>query len=122
MNRVNIRCNDVILISKVPNEIARIRIFYNYCKQIVNDTFLIIDNGSDDGTVDFLLSKSKVRLFQTAESMIKINGVTKWINHLIEQHAARYNNWCVVVDRDESPVVPGIEKQGTKPLFKIYRP
>ena len=108
----------MLLIGKIRNEIFRIKDFCDYYRQIGVDRFFLIDNGSDDGTVYYLLSRPDVYLFQTTDSMRNASSGAVWINRVIHQYAAKYQNWCVVVDADEYLIIPEIETHGLRPLLK----
>lgn len=103
----NLENDAPILICVVLNEKERIDVFLNHYRKIGIKRFAIIDNGSTDGTVDYLKAQSDVELFQIKvkfESKIKVG----WINRIISYYGTNY--WYLVVDADELIVWQGVEK------------
>lgn len=98
---------DPILICVVLNEIERIKVFLNHYRSIGIKTFAILDNGSTDGTVEYLKKQKDVELFQTKdqfESKIKVG----WINRIISYYGTEH--WYLVVDADELLVWQDVEQ------------
>jgi hypothetical protein len=76
--------------------------------------FFVIDNGSVDGTVDYLLSETDVHVFSTTASyQLARNGID-WIEALLHAHGV--GRWCLVLDGDEYLVYPGFESGGLPKL------
>lgn len=98
--------DDPILISVVYNELERLEIFLNHYRKQGIKKFAILDNGSTDGTVQYLRRQRDVELFQTRdkfETRVKMG----WINRLISYYGTDY--WYLVVDADELLVWQGVE-------------
>lgn len=96
-----------ILICVIRNEIERIPAFLNHYRNIGIKRFAVIDNGSTDGTVNFLTKQKDVDLFQVKDrfgSRIKVG----WINRIIAYYGTEY--WYLVVDADELFVWQGVEE------------
>ncbi|MGH6692653.1 MAG: glycosyltransferase family 2 protein, partial [Gammaproteobacteria bacterium] len=70
--------------------------------------FLIVDNDSDDGTLDLLLSEPDVHVFFTAERYSVGNYGLRWVNALLSSHAI--GHWTLTVDLDELLVYPACEE------------
>jgi hypothetical protein len=76
------------------------------------DRFLVLDDGSDDGTRDWLLGQGPdVHLFQAKSSFAASGGGMRWVNRLLDQHGS--GTWCLAIDADEVLVYPHCE---TAPL------
>lgn len=99
--------DDVLLFACVRNEMLRLPYFLDYHRNIGVKHFFIIDNGSEDDTVDFLLSKDDVYLFQTFESYSESKYGVNWLNKLLLQFGT--GNWTLTLDADELFVYPNIE-------------
>lgn len=99
-----IRPGDVLLFSTVRNEHIRLPYFLNYYRDLGVDHFLFVDNGSDDGTGDFLAQQTDVSLWQTDGSYAGATFGVDWQNGLLR----RYGNghWTLMVDPDEFLVYP----------------
>ncbi len=57
-NTAAIRPSDVLLVSTVRNEKIRLPYFLRYYRELGIDHFLIVDNDSTDGTLDYLGGQS----------------------------------------------------------------
>jgi hypothetical protein len=102
------------LFGKIRNEIARLPFFLTYYRSIGIERFFIIDNGSTDGSMEFLQRQSDCHVFATAESMATSRAGMKWIEPLLAEYGA--GRWCVVADADELLVYPDSE---TAPLHEF---
>jgi hypothetical protein len=69
--------------------------------------FFIVDNGSTDGTVEFLLQQPDVHLFSTQASFAASGFGMAWLNPLLDQYGD--GHWTLTVDADELLVYPGFE-------------
>lgn len=96
---------DVLVFAVVRNEAERLDRFLNHYRDLGVAQFLIIDNGSDDGTFERLQDQPDLSLWQThasyKESRFGINWIT-WL-HLKYGHG----HWCLTVDADEFLVYDG---------------
>ena len=104
-----------VLISVILNERERIEVFLKHYRDIGIQKFAFLDNGSTDGTVEFLKQQADVELFQTKdkfESRIKMG----WINRLIAYYGTE--NWYLVVDADEFIVWQGVERYDIQSIVK----
>ena len=88
-----------MLFSTVRNEIERISHFLEHYRKLGVSHFLIVDNGSDDGTADVLLAQPDVSLWKTSASYRKARFGLDWLNWLLYNFG--HNHWCVTVDADE---------------------
>jgi len=96
-----------IVISVLRNESLRIPYFLTYYRAIGFDHFLLIDNGSTDGTRELLLRQPDVTLFQTVDSFGRSGFGMQWVNLLLDQFC--HNRWILLADADELLVWPGSE-------------
>lgn len=104
----------VTLISVVKNEKYRIAKFLRHYRSIGVEQFAIIDNGSDDGTREFLLEQNDVSLFST-DIEYTTNRREAWINRVMAYYG--YNRWYIVVDSDELLTYVDIENHDIKSLI-----
>ena len=70
--------------------------------------FFIVDNGSTDGTVEFLRQQPDVHLFSTEASFGASAFGMDWLNALLDRHGN--GHWCLTVDADELLIYPGFEE------------
>jgi glycosyltransferase involved in cell wall biosynthesis len=76
--------------------------------------FFAIDNGSTDGTKEFLLAQPDCHVFITHNSYSEAACGVEWQNALLEEYGI--NHWCLVVDADEWFVYPGCERRSLSDL------
>jgi hypothetical protein len=105
---------DVILISTLRNERARLPFFLEYYRQLGVNHFLMIENGSDDGSREYLEEQSDVSLWTTAASYKRAAYGVHWMNYLLRKYAV--GNWILCVDVDEFFVYP---HHDTRPLSAL---
>ncbi len=98
----------------VRNEIVRLPYFIEYYRGLGIDHFLFVDNGSDDGTAEFLRAQSDVSVWTTQHSYKLARFGMDWVGWL----QWRYGNghWCLTVDADELLVYPDCEARDLKKL------
>src|SRR5213593_2484584 len=93
--------------AKCRNERLRLPAFLRHYRALGVDRFFIVDNGSTDGTMEYLAEQGDVRLFRTAGRFSEARGGTDWLNALLQEFGG--DSWCVTVDVDELLVYPGSE-------------
>lgn len=99
-----IRSDDILLICVMRNERVRLPYFLKYYREQGINHFLIVDNGSDDGSLDYLLGQQDVSVWSTQASYKRSNFGVDWVNGLARKYA--HGHWTLVVDPDEFFVYP----------------
>jgi glycosyltransferase involved in cell wall biosynthesis len=99
--------DEIRLFAKVRNEAERLPFFFSYYRTLGVDRFFIIDNGSTDGTLEYLRQLSDCHTFFTTDKMSNARAGIDWIQPLLNQFGQ--NRWCIVVDADELLVYPDSE-------------
>ncbi|EDX73866.1 hypothetical protein MC7420_5746 [Coleofasciculus chthonoplastes PCC 7420] len=89
----------------VRNEIKRIPFFLNYYREKGISKFFIVDNDSEDNTLDYLLQQEDVYVWYTEESFKKNKRI--WLEWLLKNYGQ--NHWCLIVDADEILYYPDCE-------------
>lgn len=99
-----IRSSDVLVFSTLRNERKRLPYFLKYYRAMRVAHFLMVDNGSDDGSAEYLQSQPDVSLWRTTSSYKASRFGVDWLNWL----AARYGHghWTLTVDVDEFFIYP----------------
>ena len=92
----------------VRNEIERLPHVLDHHRRLGVDRFFVVDNGSADGTVDYLLAQWDCRVYGTSESFAGSNCGMDWINAMVEWHGE--HRWCLFIDADELFVYPHCEE------------
>lgn len=102
---------DILLFSTMRNERPRLQYFFEYYRKLGVNHFLIVENGSTDGTREYLAAQPDVSVWTTTNSYRKSAFGVDWLNWLQRQHGSRH--WCLTVDVDEFLVYPFCD---TRPL------
>lgn len=100
------------LITVVRNEMLRLPYFFKYYRSLGVTEFLVVDNASDDGTSDFLLSQPDTSVWVTRETYTRQEA---WVDALLRRHGRC--GWSVIVDVDEMLVWPGQESFSLRALL-----
>ncbi|MGV6849160.1 MAG: glycosyltransferase family 2 protein [Marinibacterium sp.] len=106
-----IRRSDLLAFTTLRNEKIRLPFFLDYYRKLGISQFLIVDNGSDDGSVDYLADQPDVSLWQTDASYKRARYGVDWLNWLQSRYG--HDHWCLVVDPDEFLIYPFCD---TRPL------
>ena len=106
-----IKPNDILLFSTQRNEKIRLPYFLEYYRKMGINHFLIVDNDSSDGALEYLADQQDVSLWHTKASYKKSRFGVDWLNYLQMKYA--HGHWTLVVDPDEFFVYPFCD---TRPL------
>lgn len=95
----------IILCCVLRDEILLLEYFIEYYVKIGVTHFIFIDNGSVDGSFEYLSSIEHINymLFQSFDSYKENQFGTTWVNNVLLTYCK--NCWCLVVDVDELLVV-----------------
>lgn len=99
-----------ILVSVVKDEMDRLHDFLRHYRSLGINHFLIIDNGSTDGTVDYLKAQEDVDLLHTSRPFTwqRKHG---WIFLAIMMIGRSEKTWFLYADADEHIVFSGSEEK-----------
>lgn len=112
MNRTSaIKPDDILVFSTLRNERIRLPYFLRYYRDMGVSHFLIVENGSDDGTREYLMDQSDVSLWTSDNSYKRSRFGVDWLNWLQMRYG--HGHWTLVVDPDEFLVYPFCD---TRPL------
>ncbi|WP_128255257.1 glycosyltransferase family 2 protein [Falsirhodobacter deserti] len=106
-----IRRGDILLFSTLRNERIRLPYFLDYYRRLGVNHFLFVDNGSDDGSRDYLVRQPDTSVWVTHQSYKRAYFGVDWLNGLQRRFA--HGHWCLTVDPDEFLVYPFCD---TRPL------
>ena len=99
-----VRPRDVLLFTVLRNERVRLPYFLSYYRDMGIAHFFVIDNGSDDGSREYLEAQPDVSLWTTGASYRRSRFGMDWLNWLKRRHA--HGHWALTVDLDEFFVYP----------------
>lgn len=103
--------DNILLFSTLRNERVRLPFFLRYYRDLGVSHFLIVDNNSDDGSREYLMSQPDVSVWSTQHSYKRARFGVDWLNWLQTKYG--HDHWCLVVDPDEFFVYPFCD---TRPL------
>ena len=103
--------SDILVFSTLRNELVRPPYFLKYYRDLGVNHFVIVDNGSDDGSREYLAQQDDVSLWTTQASYKRAKFGVDWLNWLQRKYG--HDHWCLVVDTDELLVYPFCD---TRPL------
>jgi hypothetical protein len=95
--------------TNVRNEILRLPRFFQHYRSIGVARFFVTDNGSTDGSKEFLLAQPDCHVFVTSNSYAESMYGAEWQNALLNEYGV--DRWCLLVDADEWLVYPGYERK-----------
>ncbi len=95
---------DVLLCATLWNERIRLPYFLRYYRARGVSHFLIIDNGSNDGTAGYLARQNDVSVWRAEGSYKSARFGMDWVNWVLRNHA--HGHWVLTVDADEILVYP----------------
>ncbi|WP_271843612.1 glycosyltransferase family 2 protein [Cognatishimia sp. SS12] len=95
----DLAADDIIAVSVMRNEMTRLPFFLAHYRALGVAQFLIVDNGSDDGSLAYLRAQPDVSLWQTDAGYHAARFGLDWLTWLQFKHA--HNRWCLMVDADE---------------------
>jgi glycosyltransferase involved in cell wall biosynthesis len=105
-----VRAGDVLGFLVVRNEHLRLPAMLEHHRRLGVDQFLIVDNGSDDGTLDILNAMPDVRLYRTNDRYGASQFGLGWLHPLLDDFA--HNHWTLTIDADELFIFPHCERLG----------
>lgn len=104
----------IVLFAPMRNERAFLPWFLAHYRAIGVERFVLIDNGSTDGSREYAATQDDVLLYATDDNFFRAASGMRWINHMIATHGQ--DNWCLFVDMDEQLIVPGMDEGGLRKL------
>lgn len=109
-----IDADEIVALVGVRNEAARLEWFLRHHRSLGVDRFLVVDNGSDDGSAQMLAAQPDVVLWHTTRSYRAANCGAVWWDLLARRHLA--DQWSLIVDADELFAFPGSETRSLRDL------
>jgi glycosyl transferase family 2 len=94
----------------VRNEIQRLPFTLKHHRALGVHRFFVVDNGSSDGTIEYLLGETDVHVYATSASYHDARNGIDWLELLL--HVYGQNRWCLLLDADEHLVYPDCETVG----------
>jgi glycosyltransferase involved in cell wall biosynthesis len=92
----------------VRDEVARLPDILRHHRYLGVERFFVVDNGSVDGSLEFMQDQSDVHVYRTTESFSANNLGLTWLQKLMDEHSTY---WCLLIDADELFIYPRYEHQ-----------
>lgn len=90
----------------VRNEMLRLESVFQHHRELGVDRFLVIDDGSTDGTREFVADQPDAHIFR-GEGRYSVSRLD-WTNALLDQHGD--GHWVLTIDADELFIFPGCDR------------
>ena len=113
---LDVRTNDLLCCVAIRNEAQRLPWFVEYYRNKGVAKFFVVDNGSDDETVFWLLRQRDIYVWRSEYSFNRANFGSVWFELLLRRYGI--GRWCLIVDADEIFVYPDCEN---KSLVRLCR-
>jgi glycosyltransferase involved in cell wall biosynthesis len=92
----------------VRNEMLRLPATLHHHRSLGVNRFFVLDNGSTDGTLDYLRGEPDVHAFSTSSSYAESNYGLTWTNELLDVFGS--GHWTLTIDADEQFIFPHWER------------
>lgn len=100
----NVALHEILAFVTVRNELIRLPYFLKYYRDLGVGHFFFVDNGSSDGTQQFLADQPDVSVWHTEASYKRSRFGTEWLNGLKWHYAT--GHWTLTLDPDEFLIYP----------------
>ncbi|QUS36040.1 glycosyltransferase family 2 protein [Falsirhodobacter algicola] len=99
-----IRPGDILCFSCIRNEAERLPHFLAHTRALGVRHFLIVDNGSDDGSAAYLAQQPDVSLWSVQGGYKAARFGVDWTSWLQTRYG--HGHWCLTLDADELLIYP----------------
>lgn len=119
-----IRCREYdnkdlpIVVLCVKNDLKRLEMLVKHYREIGVERFAFLDNGSTDGTYDWMLKQEDIDVFKTLD---QYNNFAKegWLNRVISYYG--FSRWYILTDSDELFTYIGMENHPLSDLISYAK-
>ncbi|MGI9513256.1 MAG: glycosyltransferase family 2 protein [Anderseniella sp.] len=108
----------IVCLGVMKNESLRIADFLSHYRKLGVSGFVLIDNGSSDGTLEYAIEQPDCGVLSTNHSYPASGFGSQWINAAIDRYGLR-GRWQVVADLDELLVYDQCEKYKLPELARL---
>ncbi|HUS21603.1 MAG TPA: glycosyltransferase family 2 protein [Aeromicrobium sp.] len=106
--------DQIVAVVVARNERSRLEFLLQHHRWLGVDRFLFVDNGSDDGSVEYLVGEPDTIVWRTTGSFLRSNEGVAWTDLVLRRHAPP--QWCLVLDADELFIYPRFEHRALRAL------
>jgi glycosyl transferase family 2 len=109
--------DEVVVFSVVRDGMPWLHTFLAHHRELGARRFVILDNGSNDGSADYLLTQDDVTLLSSTAPYRHYQNTFK---RYVCNRFAR-DRWCLFADVDELLAYPGMERRSLQDLVRFAR-
>ena len=106
--------DEILAVIGLRDELTRLPHVLEHHRRLGVNRFLVIDNGSTDGSLEELVDQADTIVWRTDASYRGANCGAVWWDLLLRRYAR--GNWCLIIDADEYFIFPGWETRGLHDL------
>ena len=110
---------EIAVISVVRNEAKMLPYFLRHYRNLGVGGFFVVDNGSEDETLDYLQAQPDVAVFSADTEFRAADQGTDWKVALMAHY--RVGKWSVVADADELLLFPGYQERALPVWLRQFR-
>ena len=107
-----------VAVCVVKNDLMRMKLFMSYYREHGVKQFAILDDHSDDGTLEYLLEQDDVTLFSTEKGYTTVRRQV-WLTKIVE--IMGFDRWYLILDSDELFDYRNSEKMSLKEYVHSLR-
>ena len=107
-----------IVVLCVKNDLERIKMLVDHYRALGVERFAFLDNGSDDGTFEWLLKQPDIDLYRCFEKY-QTKVKEGWMNRIVSYYG--FDRWYILTDSDELVVYVGMEEHPIKDVINYAR-
>jgi len=109
---LKIEPDEILCCVVVRDERPRLPWFLDYYRRLGVSRFFFVDNGSTDGTAEWLLQQRDVNLWSSGLAFKLANFGSSWFELLLRRFGV--GHWCLAVDIDEFLIYEGAPHRSLK--------
>jgi glycosyltransferase involved in cell wall biosynthesis len=113
---LSLRSPEILCCIVLRNESARLPYFLEYYRKKGIGAFFAVDNGSSDGSLEYLLKQPDVYVWESQLSFNRANFGSAWFEPILRMYGQRH--WCLIVDADELLYYPDCERRSIEDLCR----
>lgn len=107
-----------IIVLCVKNDKKRLSMLVEHYRSLGVERFAFLDNGSTDGTLEWMLEQDDIDVF-TTDDMYNCLVKEGWINRIVSHYG--FDRWYILTDSDELSTYVGMESHSLRDVTAYGR-